>query len=113
YSDYTPRHYSTLRPPPHRSPHFPYTTLFRSTSGLIYVDGKLENTVSNAAVGSVDTNCQVAMIGANQSSAFCRTVPDENPFTGQRSEEHTSELQSPYDLVCRLLLEKKKKHSDL
>src|SRR5437867_8931028 len=30
----------------------------------------------------------------------------------QRSEEHTSELQSPYDLVCRLLLEKKKKESD-
>src|SRR5207248_7621705 len=33
---------------------------------------------------------------------FCRSVP-------LRSEEHTSELQSPYDLVCRLLLEKKKK----
>src|SRR6266516_7270974 len=32
------------------------------------------------------------------------------PSAGLRSEEHTSELQSPYDLVCRLLLEKKKKH---
>src|SRR5207248_11369006 len=31
-----------------------------------------------------------------------------SPFVGNRSEEHTSELQSPYDLVCRLLLEKKK-----
>src|SRR6266705_3637589 len=30
---------------------------------------------------------------------------DEHPITAQRSEEHTSELQSPYDLVCRLLLE--------
>src|SRR5438094_1595578 len=33
----------------------------------------------------------------------------ETPAGGERSEEHTSELQSPYDLVCRLLLEKKKK----
>src|SRR5207248_10089648 len=33
----------------------------------------------------------------------------DEPTTGLRSEEHTSELQSPYDLVCRLLLEKKKK----
>src|SRR5207248_5015744 len=33
------------------------------------------------------------------------------PFTQLRSEEHTSELQSPYDLVCRLLLEKKKRHA--
>src|SRR5437867_10491848 len=32
------------------------------------------------------------------------------PFITSRSEEHTSELQSPYDIVCRLLLEKKKKH---
>src|SRR6266705_6224287 len=32
------------------------------------------------------------------------------PYTSRRSEEHTSELQSPYDLVCRLLLEKKKKN---
>src|SRR5437867_8727319 len=34
------------------------------------------------------------------------------PWSRPRSEEHTSELQSPYDLVCRLLLEKKKKDSD-
>src|SRR5437867_6169870 len=37
-----------------------------------------------------------------------RTAPAAT-FTRRRSEEHTSELQSPYDLVCRLLLEKKKK----
>src|SRR2546426_5998336 len=37
------------------------------------------------------------------------TVRDEIAATGQRSEEHTSELQSPCNLVCRLLLEKKKK----
>src|SRR5437773_7147855 len=38
-----------------------------------------------------------------------RTVPDRVPSDCSRSEEHTSELQSHHDLVCRLLLEKKKK----
>src|SRR5437867_4619929 len=47
-----------------------------------------------------------------KASAICRLVyaPPELPV---RSEEHTSELQSPYDLVCRLLLEKKKKSPGL
>src|SRR5574344_3014152 len=43
------------------------------------------------------------------------TYPDDYvdaPFEGERSEEHTSELQSPDHLVCRLLLEKKKKHTE-
>src|SRR5437867_9953929 len=40
-----------------------------------------------------------------------RARPTAGP-TGNRSEEHTSELQSPYDLVCRLLLEKKKKKTN-
>src|SRR5438094_4864827 len=45
-------------------------------------------------------------------------MPDINglelvSFLKNRSEEHTSELQSPYDLVCRLLLEKKKKNTQL
>src|SRR5207248_11167057 len=47
------------------------------------------------------------------SAARAYSSDDENRLTitnrGKRSEEHTSELQSPYDLVCRLLLEKKKK----
>src|SRR5437764_15207055 len=40
-----------------------------------------------------------------------RTRPSFRPYSTSRSEEHTSELQSPMYLVCRLLLEKKKKHS--
>src|SRR6266516_6575743 len=44
--------------------------------------------------------------GASTSSAW---PSPSSPSTGPRSEEHTSELQSPYDLVCSLLLEKKKK----
>src|SRR5688572_31890937 len=65
---------------PPRSTLFPYTTLFRSAS------------VSIAAV----TFC-------SKTDFHCSNVP-------RRSEEHTSELQSQSNLVCRLLLEKKKKH---
>src|SRR5437867_9915999 len=42
-----------------------------------------------------------------EATGHCRTRSEERP----RSEEHTSELQSPYDLVCRLLLEKKKNNT--
>src|SRR4051812_49987284 len=41
------------------------------------------------------------------------TAPDRRPHLGQRSEEHTSELQSHVNLVCRLLLEKKKKKTSI
>src|SRR5438094_7316333 len=68
-----------IRRPP-RSTLFPYTTLFRSRH-LTPFSGE---------------------------TVQCRDILDESP-DGERSEEHTSELQSPYDLVCRLLLEKKKK----
>src|SRR5437867_7887670 len=73
-----------LRPPP-RSTLFPYTTLFRS----VYL---------NVAGAGFDSEVNRV---ANQRLGWARGRP--------RSEEHTSELQSPYDLVCRLLLEKKKK----
>src|SRR5437867_7000781 len=78
-----------IRPPP-RSTLFPYTTLFRSQ-----LDIAAETIGQNAPT-------EVALVG------------DGKAIVGQlnqalRSEEHTSELQSPYDLVCRLLLEKKKK----
>src|SRR5437867_10200074 len=72
-----------IRPPP-RSTLFPYTTLFRSV---------LHN---NAGVHESAFTTDLAV----------DTLPLE--VWDARSEEHTSELQSPYDLVCRLLLEKKK-----
>src|SRR5436190_22955369 len=68
-----------IRRPP-RSTLFPYTTLFRSLVQLLA--GYERRGLSRAAVG---------------------------PHLDERSEEHTSELQSHSDLVCRLLLEKKKK----
>src|SRR5437867_6099120 len=77
-----------IRRPP-RSTLFPYTTLFRS-NGLVHLHESDIVGVSRAA--SVQQLCQRSQLGSLT-----------------RSEEHTSELQSPYDLVCRLLLEKKKK----
>src|SRR5690349_24939160 len=78
-----------IRRPP-RSTLFPYTTLFRSSSQLIkLIRGAVE------AKDFADLRLVFQHLAINR---------DE-----QRSEEHTSELQSRRDLVCRLLLEKKKK----
>src|SRR5256885_11653115 len=69
-----------IRRPP-RSTLFPYTTLFRSI---------------------------VARVLRAHQGSFGEAAPPEGFTTCYRSEEHTSELQSPCNLVCRLLLEKKK-----
>src|SRR2546427_4907281 len=82
-----------IRRPP-RSTLFPYTTLFRS--------GDFPG----------------APAAMKQSSPETKTRPSPSPGTragkgrAARSEEHTSELQSQSNLVCRLLLEKKKQHRD-
>src|SRR5437867_10575015 len=78
-----------LRRPP-RATLFPYTTLFRSHPRFD------RETRSSCAIGR---KCAPS---APRGSAL---------GADGRSEEHTSELQSPYDLVCRLLLEKKKKNT--
>src|SRR2546426_8078272 len=85
-----------IRRPP-RSTLFPYTTLFRS---LVAVDGEYGNGVAPRVHGKQE---------------LVRSVVDERVLrrkrigrrADRRSEEHTSELQSPCNLVCRLLLEKK------
>src|SRR5438046_6943808 len=77
-----------LRPPP-RSTLFPYTTLFRSVRRITRPSPSLVVRLSFAP---------------HNSPTRRRTC------VGSRSEEHTSELQSLTNLVCRLLLEKKKKH---
>src|SRR5260370_20085357 len=88
-----------IRRPP-RSTLFPYTTLFRSKGILV-------------------TGIAVAMLATSVSAASAQNIFEalfgrlwNSPVTGyadtNRSEEHTSELQSHLNLVCRLLLEKKK-----
>src|SRR3712207_7542453 len=96
-----------IRRPP-RSTLFPYTTLFRSTSTR---SSPLES--RNVAVAP-DSAMEHASSGSCAGPSRCRSV---RPWRWQeirrtshpRSEEHTSELQSRQYLVCRLLLEKKKK----
>src|SRR2546426_5127885 len=89
-----------IRRPP-RSTLFPYTTLFRSgRSDGGDRDGREHRHELDAHLGEVAGDPAVAARGV-------RYFRGEH--TCQRSEEHTSELQSPCNLVCRLLLEKKKK----
>src|SRR2546422_7701313 len=83
-----------IRRPP-RSTLFPYTTLFRSI-GPATAWMQLKAPVTLVSI----TSCQ-ASEASRQSAPSCATPA--------RSEEHTSELQSRLHLVCRLLLEKKKK----
>src|SRR5205823_12346167 len=83
-----------IRPPP-RSTLFPYTTLFRSSSSSC-----------STAVGPSRSTASSTLAEKAENSALFETGSDNAEF---RSEEHTSELQSLAYLVCRLLLEKKKK----
>src|SRR2546421_3611423 len=81
-----------IRRPP-RSTLFPYTTLFRSETAI------LVRLPASRAVARISTMlCWISGTSSLNSA-----------FTNKRSEEHTSELQSRSDIVCRLLLEKKKK----
>src|SRR2546426_5858413 len=88
-----------IRRPP-RSTLFPYTTLFRSHAGARAsrdsIRGRRNPSRSDGGTSA----------GARR---WSRNRPDCLPAESQRSEEHTSELQSPCNLVCRLLLEKKNK----
>src|SRR5437588_3044811 len=77
-----------IRRPP-RSTLFPYTTLFRSNTGFQL--------------------CQIEKIPPVDRQVFNLVSIQHTLHCGLRSEEHTSELQSHSDLVCRLLLEKKKR----
>src|SRR2546426_2219744 len=89
-----------IRRPP-RSTLFPYTTLFRSVQGVgEHVAG--HDAELPAAEGARGQDVVLAPDGQGQAPRQPHEV------RRQRSEEHTSELQSPCNLVCRLLLEKKK-----
>src|SRR5690606_39762463 len=98
-------------PPPPRSTPFPYTTLFRSEVEQLGVRGRLEDGEAGERHEAehqerTGAGTEHAVVEADrrheQQSEQQRTDP------AVRSEEHTSELQSRENLVCRLLLEKKK-----
>src|SRR3712207_7900960 len=105
-----------IRRPP-RSTLFPYTTLFRS-------NGTTSNADASAQSRKPSTQCKDSTTtgtGCLQSTHRTRGEKPKDTIdshvstrksTSQRSEEHTSELQSRQYLVCRLLLEKKTKYKD-
>src|SRR2546428_2014641 len=94
-----------IRRPP-RSTLFPYTTLFRSLAAAIT---RLEHHQMPRAIRG-PTAAMFDYLGPEMSFAPRLVMANRWLFGGilARSEEHTSELQSRSDLVCRLLLEKKK-----
>src|SRR5690349_22383819 len=96
-----------LRRPP-RSTLFPYTTLFRShhPSAIALAD----DTAPNELKVVVDDTVDEAVLDRYAARWRCEHYFLQPWMDARRSEEHTSELQSRRDLVCRLLLEKKKKN---
>src|SRR5207248_10380420 len=107
-----PHPFSLQLPTPPRPPLFPYTTLFRSGPGSA-------RRARQPAVSHIPRRSFLEACAATAAiPLFKGFVPmtQNKPHVAHasrnerlgRSEEHTSELQSPYDIVCRLLLEKKK-----
>src|SRR5256885_4540616 len=82
-----------IRRPP-RSTLFPYTTLFRSKAKVVIL--------------AASTLESARLLLLSKSRQYPNGIGNSSGHVGHRSEEHTSELQSPCNLVCRLLLEKKK-----
>src|SRR5258708_30623751 len=95
-----------IRRPP-RSTLFPYTTLFRSLAILHELRGKYP--AGSEVYWALCIACDVVIEHEPQFELDLRRLIATSRGESLRSEEHTSELQSPDHLVCRLLLEKKKK----
>src|SRR3712207_8340925 len=95
-----------IRRPP-RSTLFPYTTLFRSSVALhAHRAGIGDDDLVQVGVVALGGGRQREVAGWD---VACRQGEDGDALVALRSEEHTSELQSRQYLVCRLLLEKKKR----
>src|SRR2546426_4625543 len=95
-----------IRRPP-RSTLFPYTTLFRSSERGLQFRNAVYRLCRTTPAG--DSSSSTFPKSSHAPDGSCRpSAPDASGRCQWRSEEHTSELQSPCNLVCRLLLEKKK-----
>src|SRR5699024_12634746 len=95
------------------SPLFPYTTLFRSSGCSTEEPCSRYTSAANSSIEAIVWICRSASsicssvagrTGTSGGSSVVWVTPD-TPAGWARSEEHTSELQSRFDLVCRLLLE--------
>src|SRR5256885_8223366 len=103
-----------IRRPP-RSTLFPYTTLFRSALGFFHYPGVFKMHIFAGAFCRINKAVMIFILAMMATSAWSAcAIIDTSDGSGyykyvfsNRSEEHTSELQSPCNLVCRLLLEKK------
>src|SRR5690606_41780825 len=96
----SPPRLNLTRPPPPAPPLFPYTTLFRSSPPTLRSRARIRMMVATTPISAGSTShaaVAAALPGSRLSRATCQPV--------HRSEEHTSELQSRENLVCRLLLE--------
>src|SRR5699024_12522493 len=96
----SPLSFFSVTPPPPRSTLFPYTTLFRSS------DLRFGHTSASIDPVHWCGSCLHSCSGRYSAVPFAKSL--QRGRNQPRSEEHTSELQSRFDLVCRLLLEKKK-----
>src|SRR5207302_4755918 len=105
--------FALLPPPPPCSPLFPYTTLFRSfdPASLRRSQACVRCSAADHCLTRRPAGADYGVAGRETASSGrlgLRHVAETHP-PARRSEEHTSELQSRENLVCRLLLEKKKK----
>src|SRR5207302_11106072 len=96
---------TTRRRPP-APPLFPYTTLFRSAAPIVVSSSPNAGSIGSGPTFPAYRNSPACSHG---SPISCSVTPSKRvpPSRNRRSEEHTSELQSRENLVCRLLLEKK------
>src|SRR5438067_2875495 len=73
---------------------------------------RCQSTTTRASTATAPSGPRTTGLRSTSRTSGCSTASRETATrTAPRSEEHTSELQSRFDLVCRLLLEKKKKHA--
>src|SRR5256885_10579773 len=92
-----------IRRPP-RSTLFPYTTLFRSmASAALFAKNCMDRSHRTTGINNI-----IPSHRHSRQPDYCDQRDSQT-----RSEEHTSELQSPCNLVCRLLLEKNKQHTPM
>src|SRR5947207_6092892 len=99
-----------MTPRPPRSTLFPYTTLFRSPDQIVLVAG---TDYPRYRADGANGTLRLAALEQGWWRPLCERLARDRLASDpsvRRSEEHTSELQSHSDLVCRLLLEKKKTH---